>query len=127
MFATALISATTTLAANLTDDKQEVPLKEVHDISDGYIPHRAPSRNLCPVMLILNETEGTIEFTADTDVYNISVNLYDEEENTICTSVIDIYANETTSVSILDLDEGDYRVEVIVHGVCYKGYITITY
>lgn len=125
LFAMALISSTTTFALSQAEDKKEVPVKEVHDISDGVIPHRAPYRKQCPVKLFLNETEGAIEFIAYTDIYNINVNIYDEQENTICTSIIDIYANETTSVSISDLTSGEYRIEVIINDNYYEGIIDI--
>jgi hypothetical protein len=125
LFALALISATTTFAANKTDDKQEVPLKEVHDIKDGYTPHRAPYRNLCPAMLLFNEAAETIEFTSDTDIYNVFVNIYDGQENIICTYTIDIYADETTSVSISELIEGDYRIEVVIDGIRFEGTLVV--
>lgn len=121
----ALISAAQLFADSQSDDKTQVSLNEKLYISVTCGPHRAPAKRRCPLVLMYDEEKQELEFSNTTAASGIIVNIYDNEAQIIISEVIGVCPNDTTSISISNLTEGNYIVEVIIEESHYIGQLTI--
>lgn len=119
------IYVTSAFAFSSVDSRQQVYLRNKHDITDASRPHRVPSRTQPPLTLFYCDNLGELEFTCGTDLTGIIVNIYDDEAQIIISEVIGVCPNDTTSISISNLTEGNYIVEVIIEESHYIGQLTI--
>lgn len=125
LFALGCLCVTSAFAFSSIDNKQQVYLRNKHDITDASRPHRAPSRNQCPLTLFYCDDLGELEFACSKDVTEIIVNIYDNENQIVITEVIGVFSSDSTSISISSLPEGNYVIELIIEESHYMGEFTV--
>lgn len=117
-FATACLLGMQSMTSSSQLMAENIPLTndENYQIPDK---HRSPALDLTPIVEI-NDAGTQLSFTGQATI-TFSVEIEDEDENTVLTDVLAVQENDMVTLSISSLPAGNYTLYVTIGDARYVG------